>query len=405
MKPLDAVGGPFGPPLATYVHIPFCVRKCAYCDFVSFAGQPAAMHQRYGAALRREIGLAAAAAGAAEYPHAASGQPPLASVFFGGGTPTLLDGELLAGILDGIRDGFGLSPDCEVTLEANPGTVTADQLAACHRAGFNRISLGLQASQARLLRLLGRIHSYEDFLESVALAHQAGFKSINADILFGLPGQTLADVAETTRLILRLPIDHVSFYSLMLEEGTPMYDRYAEAPEDLPDEDLEREQYHLISRLLREEGFDHYEISNAARPGRRCRHNLTYWQGLPYYGFGVAAHSYRHGVRCANTTDLATYLAAFETPDNPNGAGAAARELEVIDVSAARKEMVLLGLRLLDGVSAQAFSDRFGCRLEDVFAAEIDRLAGRRLLIHDAAGIRLSPLGLDLANQAFQEFV
>jgi oxygen-independent coproporphyrinogen III oxidase len=394
---------------------------------VSFAGEPAAMHGRYAAALRREIGLAASvvsgdSALTAAVPAAGTDRrPPLTSVFFGGGTPTLLAADLLSGILGDISNGFGLAPDCEITLEANPGTVTASQLADCRRAGFNRISLGLQASQPHLLRLLGRIHNYDDFLESVTLAHRAGFTSINADILFGLPGQTLADVEETTRLLLGLPIDHVSFYSLIIEEGTPLHARYANAPGDLPDDDLERAQYHRISSLLRQGGFEHYEISNAARPGRRCRHNLTYWQGLPYYGFGVAAHSYLGGVRRANTADLFVYLSAFQQEGSgatgPDGniairskgaaAGflAASRELEVIDEIAAQKEMVLLGLRLLDGVAARDFADRFGCRLEDVFSKEIDLLVGRGLLLHDTAGIRLSCLGLDLANQAFQEFV
>lgn len=388
-------------PVAAYVHIPFCRKKCSYCDFISYPGQPSAVRQAYCAALLREISQTASLL------KAQPGEQPgrLQTVFVGGGTPTVLDPEQLAGILQALSAGFGLEETGEYTLEANPGTVTAASLWICRQAGFNRISFGLQAIQPHLLRLLGRIHDREDFVESVRNAAQAGFHSINADIMFGLPGQTLADVAETLELILQMPIDHISFYSLTLEEGTPLQAHCAANPGLLPDEADERAQYHLIRKSLQAAGFEHYEISNAARPGHRCRHNLTYWLGQSYYGFGAAAHSFVQGVRRANTADLETYIGKFADYSFSQPLFPAAEILETIDGAEAKKEMLLLGLRLLEGVRFTDFAARFGCELRSCFGEAVDCLAGRGLLLQDKQGIRLTLSGLDFANQVFQEFV
>jgi oxygen-independent coproporphyrinogen III oxidase len=402
---------------AAYVHIPFCVRKCRYCDFISYSGRTPDQKQEYVRALLREI------AQAALWADSRPGSRPerLPTVFVGGGTPTVLHPVQLAAILTALDRGFGLDPAGEFTLEANPGTVDGRSLQDIRRSGFNRISFGLQAIQPHLLQILGRIHRKEDFQTGVGDAVQAGFRSINADIMFGLPEQTLDDVAETLQFLLKLPVNHISFYSLSLEEGTPLHRQCAADPQLLPDEQTERAQYHLIRQTLQQAGFEHYEISNAARPGHRCRHNLVYWTGKPYYGFGAAAHSFLQGIRRSNPASLEEYLSRFmaEPEGEANGkAGAespaagqsrlnfpAGKIEEVIDDDAAKKETMLLGLRLLAGVRYADFAGRHGCDLRACFAEPIGRLIRRNLLAADSEGVRLTLAGLDLANQVFCEFV
>ena len=391
---------PGEPVRAAYVHIPFCISKCSYCDFCSFPGLPEETMAAYAVALEQEI-IATAR-------HASRQNiiAPLRTVFFGGGTPTVLPTEMLTKLFKTLRRSFGLEKDGEFTLEANPGTVTKTSLEQLFEAGFNRLSFGLQAVQPHLLKRLGRIHTFGDFTESVNRARAAGFTSINADIMFGLPEQTLADVEETVNRLLQLPIDHVSFYSLSLEDGTPLKSVCESSPGLLPDDETERQQYHRIIQLLESAGFIHYEISNSARPGRACRHNLVYWQARSYYGFGASAHSFTQGIRRANTVDLTGYLSAWQPGSTrPVRSRSACTELETVDRNSAMKEMLLLGLRLLDGVSAEAFSSRFGCSMTENFGSEIKRLVKRGLLSSDQEGIRLTTSGLDLANQVFMEFV
>ncbi len=413
------------PARAAYVHWPFCQQKCAYCDFISWPGRSCDM-AIYLEWLQHEI----EAVGTWSRQHGLT--VPLASVFIGGGTPSLADPADLAAILDLLRVQFGLEPEAEITLEANPGTLRPGQLAVLRAAGFNRISFGLQATQDDLLRTLGRIHTYDDFVTSVRDARAAGFERISADLMLGLPGQTLADALASVERVLALGIDHVSFYSLSIEPGTPFAERYLDHPELLPDEDLERAIYHAVRDRLAAAGLVPYEISNAARPGQECRHNLVYWRGEPYYGFGIAAHSYLAGVSRGNTTDWWTYAAAWggsderETARDPAGleeaAGTQSRpgvregvwwpflaleSSEVIDSDEARKEYFLLGLRLAQGVTWADYQARFGVAeaARERFATEFMRLLDRGLIELDEIGVRLSQLGLDLANQAFSEFV
>ena len=378
---------------AAYLHIPFCVRKCRYCDFVSFPGIDLARQISYTTQLAEEIERTADQVRRGLLPLE---QAPLQSVFFGGGTPSLLPADCLASLLAQLSCRFGLTPDAEVTLEANPGTVTADALATCRQAGFNRISFGLQSASPHLLKSLGRIHEADDFRHSVLLAAAAGFDRISADIMFGLPDQTEADIADTLRLIFSLPVIHVSFYGLILEEGTPLYDDYRLHPSriHLPDDEQERSQYHLIRRLLAARGFEQYEISNSALPGQQCRHNLVYWHGSSYYGFGVAAHSYLAGMRRANPATLEAYAGSWQP-----------ELLERVSRDEGMKEMLLLGLRLIDGVAVADFIHRFGVSPFDRFDSELERLQQRGLLILNPERIRLSEIGLDLANQVFQVFV
>ncbi len=408
---------PCPPPVrAAYIHWPFCQHKCAYCDFVSWPaapGEPAA----YCELLLREIGAVTA------WSRSRQLAAPLTSVYFGGGTPSLADPAALIRILEALRQTTGLAPAAEITLEANPGTVRLDQLTVLRQAGFNRLSLGLQAAQDALLRSLDRIHTTGDFITAVRTARAAGFERLSADLMLGLPGQTLADALASVELLLDLSIDHVSCYSLTLEPGTPFYERYAGRPDLLPDEDAEREMDHQVRARLTAAGILPYEISNLARPGQECRHNLVYWRGEPYYGFGVAAHSYLDGARRGNTPSLATYArawsawpaaapaaavapdAAFPPGMQPVWPFPAMESCEIIDADEARRELFLLGLRLTRGVSWADYAARFGDDARQRFAPVWQRLQDRGLIEQDAAGVRLTSIGRDLGNQVFLEFV
>jgi oxygen-independent coproporphyrinogen-3 oxidase len=387
---------------AAYVHWPFCKRKCAYCDFISWPATPG-QTDLYTQCVLNEIKAVSA------WSHQKGLTMPLTSVFYGGGTPSLAQPEQLIAILSALAAQFGLAANAEITFEANPGTVTAKSLQQLSNAGFNRISFGLQAAQDSLLQTLGRIHTCDDFVRSVQAARAAGFTRISADLMLGLPGQTLADVAASLDLLLELGINHISYYSLIIEPGTPFADRYMDRPDLLPDDQLEREMYHLVVDRLAAQGIRAYEISNAASPGEACRHNLVYWRGQPYYGFGVAAHSFAAGVRRGNTEDWREFSRIWG--ENPAAAQPASWPFlasisaEPIDEQEARKEMFLLGLRLIDGVSWADFKARFGLDARDLFAAAFSRLQQRGLLVCDTDGARLTRTGLDFANLVFAEFV
>lgn len=384
-------------PRAAYIHVPFCRSKCAYCDFASCAGREQDI-PLWLAAVKNEI--QATCRWMKTQRHKTL---PLTSIFFGGGTPSLLEPDQVGQILQVLKACFGLAADCEITLESNPGTLGQADFKQLRQLGVNRLSLGLQAAQDHHLQNLGRIHTVHDFIVGVEQAVSAGFRHINADIMLGLPGQTLAEVTETLNLIFTLPIRHVSYYSLILEAGTPFYERYLNHPEYLPDEDLERLLYHETMKKLRDKGFIPYEISNAAQPGERCRHNLVYWQALPYYAFGPAAHSYVGGVRRGNTANLDEWLSIWQA--DASEAFAAVRESENISSAEQRKEFMLLGLRLLDGTTFSDYHRRFGRDLSVDFSREIQRLQQRNLIEYTDTGIRLTAVGLDLANQVFMEFV
>lgn len=341
----------------------------------------------------------------------------LQTLYIGGGTPTLIPIEDMLVLIRHIRRQFVLSADYEWTMEANPGTVCLEQLRQLRQAGINRLSFGLQAKQPHLLQMLGRIHSYHDLQESVRKARLAGISNLNVDILVGLPRQTQADVRETVEAVLDLPVSHVSYYSLILEEGTEMAASCAAGELELPDDELERAQYNLVRDMLAAAGFQQYEISNSARPGYACRHNLTYWQALPYLAFGTAAHRYTDGLRSSNTEDLDTYMNAWL--DGQPQAGAdnlvsdhdwrAAHRVslvrERVDRDEAMREMMLLGLRLTAGVRYEDFWQRFARDLRIVFDRELVQLEDRGLICRGAESVYLSRAGLDLANQVFMAFV
>lgn len=363
-------------PLELYVHIPFCVRKCAYCDFLS---APAAKEEQraYVESLLAEIQKSA---GLAE-------SYRVSTVFFGGGTPSILEAEETERILTCLREIFDFSEGAEITIEANPGTVDADRLSRYKRSGINRISFGLQSADNTELRTLGRIHTWEDFLESYHMARDAGFQNINIDLMSALPGQSTKSWRRTLCKAAELAPEHISAYSLIVEEGTPFYERYAGHPEALPSEEEERQMYYDTRDILSEYGYERYEISNYAKKGRRCRHNLGYWDRTDYKGYGLGAASLLDNVRTSNQTDLAEYLR-----------GNTAGTRECLTEQAIREEYFFLGLRKTEGI--------YPGRYEEHYRELLEKLTGQQLLIREADGkIRLTDRGIDVSNYVLAQFL
>lgn len=358
--------------IGLYLHIPFCIRKCAYCDFAS-AVLDDALFRPVVDAMKREMDGARGL--------------PVRSVYIGGGTPTVLPTAMLAELLETARRCFGISADAEITVEANPGTVDAAKLSALRRAGVNRLSFGAQAKQRSLLEALGRIHSWEDVELAVRLSREAGFDNINLDVMYGLPGQTPADFRETLGAALALLPEHLSAYSLIIEEGTPFFERYHVHPEALPSEDAEAEMADDAKRMAEDAGLFRYEISGYALPGRECRHNLGYWLREDYLGIGCAAHSLIAERRFANVREISGYLAGEHG------------EERAITRGEALFERLMVGLRLTRGIpwGGPALFEAYGERLE--------ALRARGLMDWDDERLWLTPRGLDLQNRVLVELM
>ena len=359
--------------IGLYIHIPFCVRKCAYCDFSSFAGREADIP-----AYIKKVGEEAA--------RRARGDFVVSTLYIGGGTPSVLPPDAMARLLQCVREHFSFTADAECSCECNPGTVTRGFLSALRSCGINRLSFGAQARQEGLLRLLGRIHDWEQVEESAALAREAGFCNINLDLMLGLPGQTLADVKETLDAALALHPTHLSCYGLILEDGTEMKDRVDRGEWTLPEEDQERDMYECCRETLSRHGFRQYEISNFALPGFFCRHNVDCWKRKEYVGLGCAACGFLGNVRYQNPPDLGDYLA-----------GEAPRET-VLSPEDAMFESVMLGLRMTEGVSEEAFFHMHGKRLMDVYGKKLQKHLDGGLVIRERGFVRLSRRGMDIQN-------
>ncbi len=324
-------------PIGLYVHIPFCVKKCAYCDFCSYISADFPERSGYIDALCREID------------GYAGREITLDTIFFGGGTPSLLSGADFAKIVNHIRSAFSLTDDLEFTIESNPKTLTKENLEAYIAAGVNRVSLGLQSANRNELSALGRIHTYEEFLESYELLRECGIENINVDLMYGIPEQTKDSFLVTLEKVAALSPEHISVYGLILEEGTPLYESVNSYR--MPTEDEECDMYYLAADFLRERGYSHYEISNYAKAGLECRHNLKYWHCDEYIGVGLAAHSYFDGKRFGNTTDPYAYL---------NSKCGIITTEEAVDTDSAAYELVMLGLRLREGISLSEYERLFG---------------------------------------------
>lgn len=390
------------PPRSAYIHVPFCVRKCGYCSFASFSGcydqVPA-----YFEALDQEI-VRTLRWQAAQPAESGGGLAPLDTVYFGGGTPGSVDAAYLTGALDRLRQTTGLAPDAEITVEVNPGAMAPGLLPVLRTAGFNRLSIGLQAAQPHLLAALGRIHRPDDFSKLVSAARSAGWERISGDMMLGLPGQRVSDVLETVDFLLHCGVQHVSFYSLTIEPETPFAALYADGA-GLPDGGVERRMYVRALRALKQKGFRAYEISNAAVPGCESRHNLVYWAGRPYYGFGCGASAFLCGGRRRNPSDLSDYfrMAACSSEIQHPEPGSVLEEQ--LDDAAAMREFFLLGFRRTAGVRLSDFRRQFGRQPDEVLIRILSDLKHRGLIHFDGERARLSGLGLNLANQVFMAFV
>jgi len=372
--------------IALYIHFPFCRRRCSYCSFVSYQGREADIPV-YVKALNKELAVRAA------------GQR-VRSIYFGGGTPSLLSPEQVREILSTVYSLFAVEAGAEVTLEANPGTIDRRYLTAVKAIGINRLSLGMQSLDDNELALLGRIHTASEARAAVRLARDAGFTNLSFDLIYGLPNQALAGWRKTLDDVIDLNPEHISLYPLTLEDRVPL--RLAIERGEIPqiDPDLTADQYELAQDMLQEHGYNHYEISNWAKEGYECRHNLVYWHNLPYLGAGVAAHSYIDGHRLANTADLDSYLNAFSGNLLP------ARELdEEIGPELKLSETVILGLRLSEGIGLDDIKRRFGVDLLRHYERQINETAASGLLEYSGQRIRLTRRGKLLGNEVFWRFL
>ena len=369
--------------LAIYIHVPFCARKCAYCDFASFAGREDAWKQ-YFDVLGGEMDAWADRLRAFE----------AHSVFFGGGTPSLVPAAYIEDALAHLRRLLPFAPDCEITLEANPGTLTAGKLAAYRRAGVNRLSIGVQSFDASLLRDLGRIHTPEQAADAVRMAAEAGFENLSIDLMYALPGQSMAQWSDTLARAVSLPVKHISAYSLIVEPGTEMERRVAAGEAHIPDDDLVNEMQRLAVQRLAEYGLARYEISNFARPGFESRHNLTYWQDGDYLGLGSAAHSLVENERFSNPPELVRYLAGERMCERT--------ERSLRD---RREEMLMLATRTLRGLDLARWRAEFGEDFEETHARQLCKLENYGLIELEGGFLRLTPVGLELQDSVVLELM
>jgi oxygen-independent coproporphyrinogen-3 oxidase len=390
------------PVTSLYIHVPFCGSKCSYCDFYSIPDPGEDLQVFWHDHLILELERLAGEADRQGVLLA-----PLRTVYFGGGTPSLLPVQLLLSIVERIGELFSFSSSCDITLEANPESYSSREKAHTLKllvaAGVNRVSFGVQTSSDPLLASIGRRHTVKDAEFAIGAASDAGFDHLAVDLMTGLPDQRLADVRETLDLMLRLPVDHVSSYALTLAEETAMAFLYKESPSRFPDDGLERRMTHEVTARLKSVGFEHYEISNYARPGARSLHNLVYWQADPYLAAGPAAASYLGGIRRVNPPSLLNWADLVEDPDG--GPYGTATMEEVVDEKAARVETMVLGLRLIEGVTRQNFRLRHGIDYEEIFGERLFSLEKRKLIIQDQESVRLSERGLDFADLVARELL
>lgn len=384
--------------LMLYIHIPFCVKKCAYCDFLS---GPAGAEEinSYVTALCQEIN--AYRDQADEY--------EVDSIFFGGGTPSMISGEQITKIVTQIQSVFMIREDAEITIECNPGTVTREKFIRYKELGINRLSFGLQSADNQELKHLGRIHSYETFLENYELARELGFNNINIDLMSALPGQTKESYCETLNKIIGLQPEHISAYSLILEEGTPFYEMYGEDglyKEAIPSEEVDREMYHETKRMLQEAGYERYEISNYAKRGYACRHNVGYWRRREYLGLGLGASSLVNKERFHNTEDMKKYHEECSKFRNEGSILYHIREdNEKLSMDEEMEEFMFLGLRLSNGIELQEFEDTFAKSIDDVYGEVIQKLKMEQLIVVNEGRMYLTEMGMDVSNYVFSEFL
>ncbi|EOS44751.1 hypothetical protein C810_02995 [Lachnospiraceae bacterium A2] len=408
--------------LELYLHIPFCIRKCNYCDFLSMPADEG-VYIQYADMLLEELKEKASVC--REY--------QAITVFLGGGTPSLLPEGQISRILGGVQEYFSLSPNAEVTIECNPGTLDRQKLSAYQKSGVNRLSIGLQSAINQELGLLGRIHTFQQFEENFALARDIGFQNINIDLISGLPRQTLRDWEYTLEKVMDLEPEHISAYSLIVEPGTPFYETYGEDeqrreqgghPQYLPEEETERDMYQRTKALLEEKGYRRYEISNYARQGRECRHNIGYWRRTPYLGFGLGSASLLEETRFSNPSSLKEYLEGNYTRLGPvlhkgpsaKGTGAASerewqeRQTEgegywKLSREQQMEEFMFLGLRMAEGVSKVGFQAAFGINMEGAYGKPLQEFQKQGLLAQQGDAVFLTEEGIAVSNYVLGGFL
>ena len=370
--------------LELYVHIPFCIKKCQYCDFLS-GPSDRETREAYVRALMREICAVAE-----------NEDRRVSSVFIGGGTPSVLEEGWIADIMNCIKTHFLLAEDAEITMEANPGTVTEQKLRICRESGINRLSLGLQSPEADDLKILGRIHSWKDFQDSFCQAREAGFTNINVDLMFAIPGQNCEKWNSSLRKIIQLKPEHISAYSLIIEDGTPFGDNI---PAGLPDEDTEYRMYEDTAEILREYGYQQYEISNYALPGYECRHNVGYWNHREYLGLGLGAASLYQGLRFFNTKDMKEYLAESGDPVKMR------REVTRLSREDIMEEFMFLGLRMTKGISEKEFQRQFGCEIDSVYGKILEKYRSEGFLQKKGEFWSFTRKGIHVSNYILADFL
>ena len=395
--------------LGIYIHIPFCVKKCYYCDFTSFAGCDN-FQEKYVECLKDEL---------KQRINETKDNYKITTIYIGGGTPSYIDTRYIKEIIEQIVENiyednskdlnnnrdrtFNINyfDDIELTIEVNPGTVTEQKLIDYKEIGINRLSIGLQSTNNKLLKEIGRIHSFEQFEETYNLARKAGFENINIDLMLGLPNQTIKDLKHTLQEIIRFNPEHISVYSLILEDGTKLCNLVKQGKLRLPNEDLERQMYWYVKNTLELNGYKHYEISNFAKMGYESKHNVNCWKQKEYIGVGLAASSYLDGIRYLNVRNLNDYINNIE-----EGYIDKNKIIEEVQKDEGKqKEFMMLGLRMIDGVSIQEFKIKFCTNPLYIFREELERLAKDKLIKVEGDNIKLTNKGLDLANQVWMEFV
>lgn len=371
-------------PIELYIHIPFCVKKCDYCDFLSFRAL-SSVHEAYVEQLIKEI--------KAQSCYCLDCQ--VETVFIGGGTPSLLEPSCIRRIMETVFECFQVEENAEITIEANPGTLVGKKLPVYKKCGINRVSFGLQSADNEELKNLGRIHSFEEFLKSFQSARMAGFTNISIDLMSGIPGQTLESWKNTLKKVTMLKPEHISAYSLIIEEGTPFGERKLQ----LPDEDTEYRMYENTAGILEEYGFHQYEISNYAKGGRECRHNKGYWQRIDYLGLGLGASSLLDHMRFSNTADMKEYIGNSAFPDKIR------QNMESLTEADEMAEFMFLGLRMTEGVSMEAFAEYFGKNMENVYGEVLKKHLEIGMLEQKGDRIYLSRKGIHVSNGVMADFL
>lgn len=384
--------------IGLYIHIPFCKQKCSYCDFCSYANKESFI-KRYIQCVLKEI-IEVGNNNKIDFENGKDDLFSVKTIYIGGGTPSLIESKYIVQIMEEIKSNFELDENAEITIEVNPGTVTLEKLEDYNKVGINRLSIGLQSTHEHLLKEIGRIHTYLDFLDTFRFAREAGFENINVDLMIGLPNQTLEEVKDSIEEIVSMEPEHISVYSLILEENTPLFKKVEEGLE-LPNEDLERKMYWAVKQTLEQNNYIHYEISNFAKKGYESKHNLDCWNQKEYIGFGIAAHSYTNGIRYSNIENIEQYIKNYDEDKTEENLVFHEKQ----DMEAMQKEYMLLGLRKIDGVSIQEFKIKFVANPVFLYHDKLEKLVNEELVEIDGDQIKLTNKGLDLANIVWEEFV